>query len=150
MNNKIKLKNNILLISCVIGLFIGVNTSYANNSVTIKNESPVLINESTYTDEDSRIIPNNTLQGDGTLKKAEDYVERKLFDIVGFFQSFIKPLTYATFIFSAIVLLFGFISSSKKSVTLGILGMIFSIIIYVSVVFAPQLVDYFGSWLAMY
>ena len=42
MNNKIKLKNNILLISCVIGLFIGVNTSYANNSVTIKNESPCM------------------------------------------------------------------------------------------------------------
>ena len=146
---KIKLKKNTLIASCIIGLFLGINSSYASNSVTIKNESPLLINESTNTDNSSRVLPSNTPQGDGSLKKAEEYVEDKLFDVVGFFQSFIKPLTYVTFILSAIGILVGIIFDSGRSKMGGLLGMIFSIIVYVSVVFAPQIVEYFGAWLSM-
>ncbi|MBQ8997634.1 MAG: hypothetical protein IJ086_02940 [Clostridium sp.] len=151
MKKILNFKNNILLATCIIGLFVGVNTSYASNSVTIKNESPVLINESSSanTNGESRIISNTTINGDGSLKKAEDYVQSKLFDVVGFFQSFIKPLTYITFILSAIGILVGLIFDSGRSKMGGLLGMIFSILVYVSVVFAPQIVEYFGSWLAM-
>lgn len=149
---KNKNKNKILLISALIGVLVGADTSQASNSSIIQNQSPVLINEMSDISGDisggSRVLPN-TIQGDGSLKKAEDYVERKLFDVVGFFQSFIKPLTYVTFIISAITILFGVVSNSKKGLTLGILGMIVSVVIYVSVVFAPQIVEYFGAWLAM-
>lgn len=143
-----KNKNKILLISALIGVLVGGNTSQANNSSIIQNQSPVLINEMNGNTEGSRVLPN-TIQGDGSLEKAEDYVERKLFDVVGFFQSFIKPLTYVTFIISAITILFGVVSNSKKGLALGILGMIVSVVIYVSVVFAPQIVEYFGAWLAV-
>lgn len=145
---KNKFKNKILLIGTLIGVFVGGNASQASNSSIIENQSPVLINEANDNTGGSRVLPN-TIQGDGSLKKAEDYVERKLFDVVGFFQSFIKPLTYVTFIISAITILFGVVSNSRKGLTLGILGMIVSVVIYVSVVFAPQIVEYFGAWLSM-
>ena len=148
MKNKNKNKNKILLIGALIGILLGVNTSQASNSSIIQNESPVLINEANDNTRGSRVLPN-TIQGDGSLKKAEDYVERKLFDVVGFFQSFIKPLTYVTFIVSAITILLGVVSNSSKSTAIGILGLVVSVAIYVLVVFAPQIVEYFGAWLSM-
>lgn len=144
-----KSKNRALLLSVLIGVLIGSNTSYANNTSIIQNESPVLINEADMATRENRVMANTTIQGDGSLKKAEEYVERKLFDVVGFFQSFIKPLTYVTFIISAMTILFGVITSSKKGLTLGILGMAVSIIIYVAVIFAPQIVEYLGAWLSV-
>lgn len=144
-----KSKNRALLLSALIGVLIGSNTSYANNTAIIQNESPVLINEADMATRENRVMANTTIQGDGSLKKAEEYVERKLFDVVGFFQSFIKPLTYVTFIISAMTILFGVITNSKKGLTLGILGMAVSIIIYVAVIFAPQIVEYLGAWLSV-
>lgn len=140
--NKIKLILPIILISTMIG---GISASATNSSI-IQNESPVLIGDSNSS---NGIIPNqvNSVGGDG-LSKAEDYVERKLFDVVGFCQSFIKPLTYVTFIVSTIMLLFGVVTASKSKFK-GLLGMAFSIFVYVLVVFAPQIVEYFSSWLSV-
>lgn len=140
--NKIK---NILLIA-MVAIFFNTGISYASNSSIIKNESPVLITESNSNG--GTILRNNTVQSGGSLDKAEDYVENKLFDVVGFLQSFIKPLTYVTFIISTIMVLFGVVTDSKSKFK-GFLGMAFSIFVYVSVVFAPQIVEYFGSWLSM-
>lgn len=140
--NKIKLFLPIVMVS----LLIGGNTVYASNSSIIKNESPTLIEGSAS----SRgiISQQNTAQSGGSLDKAENYVETKLFDVVGFFQSFIKPLTYVTFIISTIMVLFGVVTDSKSKFK-GLLGMAFSIFVYVSVVFAPQIVEYFSSWLSI-
>lgn len=91
---------------------------------------------------------NNVIQGGGSLAKAEGYVENKLFDVVGFFQSIIKSLCYLTFIISTIMILFGVVTDSKSKFK-GFLGMAFSIFVYVTVVFAPQIVEYFSSWLAV-
>ena len=140
--NKIKLFLPIVMVS----LLIGGNTVYASNSSIIKNESPALIEGSTSNR--GIISQQNTVQSGGSLDKAEDYVETKLFDVVGFFQSFIKPLTYVTFIISTIMLLFGVVTDSKSKFK-GLLGMAFSIFVYVAVVFAPQIVEYFSSWLSM-
>lgn len=133
----------------IVAILIGGNVSYASNSSVIQNESPIIISESTNESSSNSIIPkNNIIQGGGSLDKAEKYVETKLFDVVGFLQSFIKPLTYVTFIISTILVLFGVITDSKSKFK-GFLGMAFSVFVYVSVVFAPQIVDYFSSWLAM-
>lgn len=140
--NKIKLFLPIVMVS----LLIGGNTVYASNSSIIKNESPALIEGSTSNR--GIISQQNTVQSGGSLDKAEDYVETKLFDVVGFFQSFIKPLTYVTFIISTIMVLFGVVTDSKSKFK-GLLGMAFSIFVYVSVVFAPQIVEYFSSWLSI-
>lgn len=142
--NKIKRILPIALIS----IFLNSGVSYANNSSIIKNESPVLITESNVNTNNGIISKNNTIQSGGSLDKAEDYVESKLFDVVGFLQSFIKPLTYVTFIISTIMVLFGVITDSRSKFK-GFLGMAFSIFVYVSVVFAPQIVEYFSSWLSV-
>ena len=131
----------------LIGILLNSGVSYASNSSIIKNESPVLITESNRNMNNGIIPKNNTIQSGGSLDKAEDYVENKLFDVVGFLQSFIKPLTYVTFIISTIMVLFGVVTDSKSKFK-GFLGMAFSIFVYVSVVFAPQIVEYFSSWLS--
>lgn len=144
ITNKIKK----LLPIVMIGIFLNSGVSYASNSSIIKNESPVLITEPNTTTSNGIISKNNTIQSGGSLDKAEDYVENKLFDVVGFLQSFIKPLTYVTFIISTIMVLFGVVTDSKSKFK-GFLGMAFSIFVYVSVVFAPQIVEYFSSWLSV-
>lgn len=145
--NKIINKIKLFLLVIMVGLLFEGNVVYASGSSSIiKTESPVLITE---TDSNRSIISkNNTIQGGGSLDKAEDYVETKLFDVVGFLQSFIKPLTYVTFIISTIMVLFGVVTDSKSKFK-GFLGMAFSIFVYVSVVFAPEIVEYFSSWLSI-
>lgn len=143
---KIFKKVNLLLSVIFISSVIGGNVSYASGSSIIKNESPILINETN--NNSGNIIGNQGGSSSGSLSKAEEYVETKLFDVVGFFQSFIKPLTYLTFIISVIMVLFGVITDSRSKFA-GFMGMAFSVFVYVAVVFAPQIVDYFGAWLSM-
>lgn len=137
-----------LLPIVLIGIFLNNGVCYASNSSIIENESPVLINDLDINTNSEIITKNNTIQSGGSLDKAEHYVENKLFDVVGFLQSFIKPLTYVTFIISTIMVLFGVVTDSKSKFK-GFLGMAFSIFVYISVVFAPQIVDYLSSWLSV-
>lgn len=88
------------------------------------------------------------IQGGGSLSKAEDYMNDKLGDVVKFLQSFIKPFTYITFILSAISIVVGMIMGSKHKFA-GLLGMAFSILVYMFVSFGPEIVEYFAAWLAM-
>lgn len=149
-----KIKNKIKkILPIIIGVtFLSSGVSYAGNSSIIENESPILINEINSNEISENPINvtsrESIIKSGGNLDKAEKYVESKLFDVVGFLQSFVKPLTYVTFIVSTIAMLFGVITDSKSKFK-GLLGMAFSIFVYVSVVFAPQIVDYFSSWLAM-
>lgn len=151
--NKIVNKIKKIIPIVIMGVLFNSGVAYANNSSIIKNEAPVLITESntsmsTNRTSNSIVNGNNIIEGDGSLDKAERYVENKLFDIVGFLQSFVKPLTYVTFIVSTIMMLFGVVTESRSKFS-GFLGMAFSIFVYVTVVFAPQIVEYFSSWLAM-
>lgn len=151
--NKIVNKIKKIIPIVIMGVLFNSGVAYANNSSIIKNEAPVLITESNTSmsinrTSNSIVNGNNIIEGDGSLDKAERYVENKLFDIVGFLQSFVKPLTYVTFIVSTIMMLFGVVTESRSKFS-GFLGMAFSIFVYVAVVFAPQIVEYFSSWLAM-
>lgn len=150
--NKFKYILPILLVTSTISL----SSAEASNSSILQNEAPNIIEQPTSgitsmaNNPNIGLSPTQTIapSGDGSLSKAEDYVEKKLFDVVGFFQSFVKPLTYVTFIISTIALLFGVITGSKSKFK-GLLGMAFSIFVYVAVVFAPQIVEYFSAWLSV-
>lgn len=147
--NKImeNLSKNIIavLVSLVIAI-MATNTAQA--TTILESTNPSLI-EVDSTNKGTSIIENrNTIQGGGTLTKAENYVDNKLNDVVGFFQSIIKPFTYVTFILSAIAILIGIVTGSKHKFA-GLLGMAFSILVYVGVIYAPQIVDYFSTWLAV-
>lgn len=174
--NRINLFTKVILVT-IVTISININICSANNTAIIQNESPELIGTSnnhsgvvmtnsnnsgvvaTNPDNSGNVggvinTPTNDsiisegITGSGNLKKAEDYVENKLFDIVGFFQSFVRPLSYVTFILSCIFVLFGVVTDSKSKFH-GFIGMAFSVFVYVAVVFAPQVVDYFSMWLAV-
>lgn len=153
--NKILSKLKYMIPAVLIFSTINFGGVEASNSSILQNEAPNII-EQTNKIENMANNPNLGLSpnqhiapsGDGSLSKAEDYVGKKLFDVVGFCQSFIKPLTYVTFIISTIALLFGVVTGSKSKFK-GLLGMAFSIFVYVAVVFAPQIVEYFSAWLSV-
>ena len=154
MNKKMKnLSKNIVAIS--MSLVIAIMTTNTVQATTIlESANPSLIQSGTSgsngaSNKSTSIINNgNTIQGGGTLEKAEDYVDNKLGDVIGFFQSAIKPFTYVTFILSAIMLLLGVVTGSKNKFY-GLLGMAFSVLVYVGLMYAPQIVDYFSNWLAV-
>ena len=89
---------------------------------------------------------NTPTYSSGTLKGAENYVNRKLGDVVGFFQSIIRPFTYVAFILSAITLILGVLTSSKHKFA-GVIGMGVSVLVYILVMYAPSVVEYLGAWL---
>ena len=145
-----------VVLSSLIIAFMATNTVQATN--ILNTTSPSLIETSNGLDIKSNSIisggansvvgsKNNSIQGTGSLEKAENYVDDKLGDVVGFFQSTIKPFTYIMFIISAISILVGIVTGSKHKFA-GLLGMAFSILVYVGVMYAPQIVDYFSIWLS--
>lgn len=143
-------KNTVALLAIVA--IMGVSSVPTEATTILEGTSPSLIEAGVGNGNakiDNGIANNNSIiQGGGTLSKAESYVDDKLGDVVGFFQSAIKPFTYVMFIISAIFILLGIVTGSKNKFY-GLLGMAFSVIVYVAVMYAPQLVDYFSAWLSV-
>lgn len=140
-------------ISKIIMFFLLINVTLfscleVNAATVLESKNPSLIESATENKNITINDDDNTIKGGGTLEKAEDYVDSKLNDVVGFLQSFVKPFAYASFIISAIAILIGVVTNSKHKFA-GLLGMAFSILIYVAITFAPQIVEYFAAWLAI-
>lgn len=137
-----------LFVGAFLIIALGSNSVYANTNI-ISGESPSLISNKATEKSSIQVQNGNSLiQGGQTLEKAENYANDKLGDIVHFLQSFIRPFTYVMFILSAIMIVIGVVSGSKHRFA-GLIGMAVSIAVYVIVSFAPQIVEYFGSWLVM-
>jgi hypothetical protein len=129
-----------------------------NAATVLENNNPSLIESSLKhgdtntgsntgnTESNKPTIGDTTIEGAGTLTQAENYVDDKLTDIVNFLQSFVRPFVYITFILSAMSIIIGIIVGSKHKFA-GIIGMAFSVIVYIIVVFAPEIVEYLGAWL---
>lgn len=132
---------------------------YAGNIIT--NEPPQLITEgaskavSNNDTLNSGIATNNDLpntdsndvvaSGEG-LEKAERYVSNKMLDVVFFLQAIIKPFIYITFIISSITMILGILGGSKSKFK-GLLGMAFSVLVYIVVAQSPQIIDFLSLWM---
>lgn len=90
--------------------------------------------------EDAVGIPNVTIDD------AKDLVEKKTYDVVSLLQVFAKPFTIICFIISAIVTVMGAFGRGGY-VSKGILGMFISGLVYTAVMYAPQIVQFFSTWL---
>lgn len=155
--NKI-LKNKLSAIAVLTLVAVSIfSTVKVDAKTVLENTNPSIIemvNEKETLDGglliENKVASSSTsnIQGGGSLSKAEDYMNDKLGDVVKFLQSFIKPFTYITFILSAISIVVGMIMGSKHKFA-GLLGMAFSIIVYMCVSFGPEIVEYFAAWLAM-
>lgn len=150
LNNKLKVA--VALIIATVSIF---STVSVDAQTILETVNPTVIDATKETKAaNGSLIPDkindntSSFQGSGTLSKAEDYMNDKLGDVVGFLQSFIKPAAYVGFIFSAITILVGVVAGSKHKFA-GLLGMVFSILVYVCVSFGPEIVEYFAAWLSM-
>lgn len=95
------------------------------------------------------LIENNNILTDKevTLKDFEKKILTRLVEIVSFMQSISKPFCMILFILCAIGLLVSIIFNTNKQ-NMYILGLILSIIVYVGIAFAPEIVLYFANWLS--
>lgn len=148
MNKIMKISSKMLITFSMLVMLTVSSISTAQATTILEGANPSLIEAGMENKNGVSITNKNTIQGGGTLSKAENYVDSKLGDVVSFFQSCIKPFTYVMFIISAISILVGIVTGSKHKFA-GLLGMAFSILVYVAVTFAPQIVDYFSAWLAI-
>lgn len=153
MNNISKRKTNVIavLTVLVVSMFFTTNAKAetilesVNPGIIALSESEDLLNKNK---EMQSSFSTSNVQGGGSLVKAENYMNRKLGDVVNLLQSFIKPFTYITFILSAISIVVGMLMGSKHKFA-GILGMAFSILVYMCVSFGPEIVEYCAAWLSM-
>lgn len=115
------------------------NTSELNNGVTL------------ITNVDNEIITDKDISGDSqvpniSVESAKDLIERKTYDVVEILQVFGKPFSAIMFIVCAFVTLFGTVTKSG-SVGKGVLGMFIAGMVYTAVLYAPELVHFFSTWL---
>lgn len=166
MKNKINKLNKSFLSIIVAGMTLIPNASVFANGNVITNEPPQLImeefesktvsnndslNKSTLTINNNESLNNTNTNGVGTsgegLDKAEKYVSTKMLDVVSFLQAIIKPFIYITFMISAIMIILGIVGGSKSKFK-GLLGMAFSVLVYIAVAQAPQIIDFLSLWLS--
>lgn len=143
---KFKSKLNLITLVLFLMSFLFIST----NIFTIKSNA-VENNDVTTIDlenvDNSKPIGGDDVLPTVTIDDAKDLVERKTFDVVELLQVFGKPFSAIMFILCAIVTLFGTITKSS-AVGKGILGMFITGIAYTGIMYAPEIMNFFSSWLA--
>lgn len=84
---------------------------------------------------------------DATIEDANQWVNKKGDDLVGFGSTLASPLSIIGFMIGLFMTLLGGFTRSRV-LGKGLLVMAISIVVYVGVVFAPELVQYFSGWLS--
>lgn len=84
---------------------------------------------------------------DTTIEDANQWVNDKGEDLVGLGGTIAEPLSIIGFMLGLFITLAGAFTRSNHIVK-GLLVMAISIVVYVGTVFAPELVQYFSTWLA--
>lgn len=81
-----------------------------------------------------------------TMNEMTDLVEQKTYDVVHLLQVFVKPFAVICFIGCGILSLIGALGK-KGYVGKGLLGMFISGMMYTAVLYAPEIVQFFSTWL---
>ena len=163
MKNINKFISAILISSCMTGVFSPNFNSYASNQ-GINLEIPTSnINASDFKKEDN--LPEKTYDSENwaddlytaddlldgktnvTMDEFENKVLDRMLEVVGFMQKITKPLCIIFFILCALGILTSIVFDTGKQKAF-ILGLILSVIVYVGVIFAPDIVLFFANWLS--
>ena len=86
-------------------------------------------------------------KSDVTMNDFEDTILNKMLEVVSLMQTFAKPFCIILFILCALGILMSIVFDTKKQKAF-ILGLILSVITYVGVIFAPDIVLFFAGWLS--
>lgn len=81
-----------------------------------------------------------------TIDEAEEWSERKGFEIVGFLQSIAEPFTVIIFIVGGFLFIVGTLGKSSLAAK-GLITMAFAGIGYASILYAPDLLSSFLYWI---
>lgn len=119
--------------------FATVDTSKVDPITGAINETQTNTNTNTSIDDAVGLPPV-------TMDEMTDLVERKTYDVVNLLQVFVKPFAVICFIGCAIMTLIGSFGHGGY-VGKGLLGMFIAGMIYTAVLYAPQLVQFFSTWL---
>lgn len=84
---------------------------------------------------------------DTTINDANNWVAKKGNDLVGLGGTIAEPISIIGFMVGLLITLAGAVSKSNHIIK-GLLVMAISIGVYVGTVFAPELVQYFSTWLS--
>lgn len=119
------------------------------NLTVFAEQSNEFLNKET-TPEDSMFSDNRYYVIDDGLPKATtddivDWADRKGFEIVGLLQKIAQPFAIMVFIGSAFMSLFGILGNGHL-VSKGVTGMIIAVIIYAVVLYTPEIMDIFLTW----
>ena len=80
-----------------------------------------------------------------TVDDMSTWTEKKGFEVIGFLQKFIQPFAIIIFIISGVIALTGVLGDGRQ-VSKGLIGMFIALIMYVVVLYAPEIMDIFLNW----
>ena len=165
MKNFNKLFNTILISSCILGLFNsnlnfnsyasspGINLEISSNKLDASDfKKEDNLPEKTYDSEnwaDDLYTPDDLLGGQTniTMDEFENKILDKMLEVVSLMQTFTKPFCIILFILCGLGVLTSIVFNTNKQ-KMFILGLILSVITYVGVIFAPNIVLFFANWLS--
>lgn len=137
-----------IALSIVLALYflptLAFATSNTYSSDTLKNSKDTMdgvVIHGSKTEE----IPKVELP-DVSIEVAQNYVERKGFDVIALMQTFAQPFTIGLFILGAFMALLGAFGKTG-AVLKGVIVMAIAVVIYATVLYAPQLMDLGNAWL---
>ena len=81
-----------------------------------------------------------------TIGEAEDWSERKGFEVVGLLQKIAEPFTIIIFIFGGFMFIVGTLGKSSMAAK-GLITMAFAGIGYACIIYAPDLISSFLYWI---
>ena len=134
-----KFKNIVIFLMVFVFLFSLSFVGFAEESVAPngKNNKSEMFKEQEH--------PQDPGLPSVTVDDMNNWTERKGFEIIGVLQKFIQPFAIIIFIFSAIITLMGALGNAKQ-VSKGIVGMLISLVMYVVVLYSPEIMDFFLNW----
>lgn len=99
--------------------------------------------------EDDMLQYSNIVLGDSagvTTAEISQKVIRKAYEVADIFRAVAIPIVLASFVVSIISAIWGAISA-RKTVVPGLLGMLFCGVGFALILYAPQILMFFGRWL---
>lgn len=133
----------IALITMLIVPFMMINVNAnAMDGISLASANS-LISEDSNT---GTITSGDDIVPSVSMDKAMIHLEGKVYDIVKLLQVVGKPICIVMFIASAIFTLFGALSKGGY-IMKGLIGMAICGIAYTCILFSPQIVNFFSTWL---
>lgn len=120
-----------------------------DNSSSSQNQNVINSGNSSGSDWQEELLkPEDFLPEEQvTIQDFENKILEKMLEVVSLLQTFAKPFCILLFIICGLGVLMSIVFGTNKQ-KMFLLGLILSVITYVGVVFAPNLVLFFANWLS--